>query len=104
MTDTKVSHQPREWEAFCKEHKGNFVNIKDTRRIVRMLGCPEEDIVTLRLVEDPDGAYMGWLPAGKEQITLVQPENAFPVQFIYGYKEEEKRGKGEAVRLRLERA
>lgn len=60
---------------------------------------PEPVQVTI----DPEGTYWGWLETGGDVPIMVYPHKTlFEVCFPYGYRAEEEKGKGHAVRLRIE--
>ena len=60
--------------------------------------------VPIRLIEDPEGIYLGWLPNNPEETDplFVQHQRIFNISFPYGYQAEEQAGRGKAVRLRIE--
>lgn len=56
--------------------------------------------VLVRLIEDPDGEYYGWIPTGETEPTMIQPHpGLFNMQFPYGPEAEVKHGRGEIVRM-----
>lgn len=99
-----VEHEVREWPAFGHERNGIIMSIKPTERLARMAGASPETIVSLKLIEDTDGTHAGWIPASEDKPVLVQPKRAFSMQFTYSPAEEESRGRGKVVSLRVERA
>lgn len=97
---------PREWEAFAEETgKPDFPfhSISQSERALRMRSVPKAKMVTVRLIEDPEGDLLGWIYTGKNTVDMVQRKHIFPVQFVYGVEEEVKAGKGEVVTLRVEK-
>lgn len=76
--------------------------------------CYGGDVVPLRVVEDPEGPYWGWIDnedwraerhyrsnGGVPQ--MIQPYHGmFTMQFPYGPKVEEEHGRGRTVRLLVE--
>jgi hypothetical protein len=61
-------------------------------------------IVPVRLTEDPEGRYYGWLATGEDEPNMIWPSKAqFEMCFPYGPKAEEERGRGQTVRLSVER-
>ena len=77
-----------------------FRHFCPTPRQVRFHGAGE--IVQVDLVDDADGPLLGWLATGEERPSLIQPAIAFPMQFPGSVEGEVARGRGEAVRLRVE--
>jgi hypothetical protein len=67
-----------------------------------MSGVPDDEIVLVELIEDPDGQYAGWLTTGEGEIDLVQHRLIFDMQFPYGAEAEVKAGSGQVVHLRAE--
>lgn len=72
-------------------------------------GCYGGPAVPVRLVEDPEGQYWGWLHSERDGLfprrasttpEMVQPhQGMYTMQFPYGPKAEEERGHGRTVRL-----
>lgn len=82
-----------DWSALGDEH------------YVRLHGCTEP--VPVEVIEDPEGSHLGWIDAedeleGDDTPVMIQHHQVFNIQFAYGYEAEEKRGRGRAVRLRIE--
>lgn len=95
---------PRSWDAYAQEGKlDRYITIDIRRRMMAFKGCKEEEILDVRLVEDPAGEYLGWIDAGSDHPEMVRIELLFQVQFPGGYQDKVDRGFGEAVRLRIER-
>lgn len=61
----------------------------------------ETSPVPVTVTENPDGDYLGWLDAASTTPALIQHHRIFNIQFPYGYKAEEDRGAGVAVRLSI---
>lgn len=97
---------PREWEAFAEE-TGNpdrpFHSISNSERTLRMRSVPTSRMITVRLIEDAEGGFLGWIYTGKETVDMVQRRHIFPMQFVYGVEEEIQKGKGQVVNLRIEK-
>lgn len=90
------------WELFGAQNEKNGVyTVVGEAFFVRLYGQKPKPI---RLTEDPDGDYMGWLPNKKEESNpqFVQHKRIFNISFPYGYQEEEKAGRGKAIYLRIE--
>jgi len=80
-----------------------YVHIYPHVRALAMSGVAPENILTLQVIEDPEGEYMGWLPADKPgEITMIQVDRLFNMQFPYGQKASEEAGQGKGIRIRLE--
>jgi hypothetical protein len=98
-----VTDTPRIWRAFASRgHQGRLINITRWRQAIRMSGVPDDEVVLVELVEDPDGMYAGWLHTSEDQIAMVQPRRIFDMQFPYGAEAEVKAGNGQIVYLRAE--
>jgi hypothetical protein len=73
-----------------------------TRRRLRLLHSSSPG-VAVKLIEDPEGPYYGWMPEGAEEPTLIRVgEYRFRAQFHHDPKEDEEAGLGRIVRLRIE--
>jgi hypothetical protein len=82
-----------------------FMNF-GTESYVRMYG---REPVEVKLTEDPDGRYWGWIRAARTGLfprthtgipEMIQPhEGLFQVQFPYGPEESSRAGEGEIVRM-----
>jgi hypothetical protein len=97
--------EPRTWTTHSADYNGistgdRFRHFGEAR-IVRMYGSAAP-IVEVNLVEDPEGEYKGWIPAGETKMRMVLHKQLFPMQFPYGVTAEVDAGKGEAVNLRVE--
>lgn len=96
----------RIWEAYGSivNPSGSlvYVNIFPHLSALRLCGIKLEDVRTLNLVEDLEGDYYGWVPAGSNDIRMVQYKKIFLMQFPYSVEEEVAAGHGEVVRLRVE--
>jgi hypothetical protein len=94
---------PRVWRMCAAWRRGPggvavLANFGD-ERYVRFYG---QEPVPVELIEDPAGAFWGWIDAksGSGEPVMVQShEKLFRVQFPYGPEVEVERGKGEIVRL-----
>lgn len=84
--------------------RGDWFQYFGDERYVKFHGLPHP-AVKVRLVEDSDGEYFGWLPASEWLPRMIwRGWTCFSVQFPYGPEAEEKAGRGRIVRLRVERA
>lgn len=99
----------RQWAMYAQhrpdllEKTGREFLTFGNERYVRMHGG-RYDIVEVVLTEDDEGDYYGWIAAGRDTPTMIQPGSIYRVQFPYGPEAEEERGKGETVRLRVDPA
>jgi hypothetical protein len=95
---------PREWTAFSENRAdGKFITIEKWEEAMLFSGVPKSRIVTVRLIEDPAGDYMGWLDTNdKGEICMVQHKRVFPIQFAYGVEAAVENGDGVPVSLRIE--
>lgn len=76
-------------------------------RYVRLHGCANP--VPVEVIEDPEGTHLGWIDADDERAgddtpEMIQHHKIFGIQFPYGYEEEEKAGRGRAIRLTVREA
>jgi len=72
-------------------------------RFVQAHAQPGDDLVQVRVSEDAEGPYYGWLAAGHDIPSMIYGHpGAFRMCFPYGPDAEERRGKGRAVRLVIE--
>lgn len=94
----------RSWPMFAGNpaRDGVWLNVDRHERSVRAYGG---EPVTVSVIEDPDGPYYGWIEADSQDgPVMIQPHaSLFTMQFPYGPKAEVERGRGEVVRLRVER-
>lgn len=82
---------------------GKWNCIYYNKRSVVMCGIKQSDIVKLQVTEDENGQYFGWLEG--DEISMVWPNlAALKMCFAYGIEEEEKKGKGKRIRLKIEAA
>lgn len=95
---------PREWTAFSEiRTDGKFITVEKWEEAMLFSGVPKSKIVTVRLIEDADGEYMGWLDADDNgEISMVRHQRVFPIQFPYGVSAAVEIGDGVPVTLRIE--
>jgi hypothetical protein len=63
----------------------------------------DEPTVAVRLIEDPDGEYHGWLETGEDTPSMIWPSRAqLTMCFAYGIQVEIDKGRGVPIRLRCE--
>jgi hypothetical protein len=88
--------------ATSRQQEAYYMNFWPDVRSVSFYGLPYP-IVQVRLIEDPEGPYWGWVYTGKTEVELVQPHKAsFWVQFGYSPEVVMSEGKGRIVHLTVE--
>lgn len=92
----------REWELFAARSAMGFSSIRKQKRIVRFYGYSDDQIISVRAIEDPEGEYRGWIPTGEDFPDLIARKHIFPAQFTYGPVQSEADGKGKIIYLRIE--
>lgn len=94
---------PRTWNYYaCNKVAGSkWCFVKETARLVRFTGVSEDTIVPVLISEDENGEYAGWID-NHDVLSMVQPNNAFEMQFPGGSAEREAKGTGRKVHLRIE--
>jgi hypothetical protein len=65
------------------------------------MGKEPEPIYLVRIEEVKDGAYYGWKDPDGNYSMIYPSEVQFRICFPYGVEDEEARGRGKAVRLRI---
>lgn len=98
MTESNTA----QWELFAARSAMGFSSIRREKRIVRYYGYSDDQIITVRAIEDADGEYRGWIPTGEDFPDLIARKHIFPAQFTYGPVQSEADGKGRIVHLRIE--
>lgn len=78
-----------------------YLNVWPHLSAMRMCGIRPENVITVDVVEDPDGEYLGWVRTGETELKMVQQTKIFPIQFAYGVKAEVDAGAGEAVQVTI---
>lgn len=96
---------PRTWDLLAKnaEDITRITDITQWIQALRMSGVRDENIIKVRLIEDPEGDFRGWLDTNETMISMVQHKLIFNIQFPYGAEGAVENGEGEIVPLRLER-
>jgi hypothetical protein len=93
-----------QWEMYAYKFKGKngvFFEHPGEKRWVELFHF-NEPIVKVRLTEDENGQYWGWLDKDETEPSMIWPsEVQFRMCFPYGYEAEEKAGKGKAIRLSI---
>jgi hypothetical protein len=93
---------PRTWRMFAHDDDGRLTNL-GPRRYVELHGLPYP-IVEVELTEvtddDPTATHWGWMRTDADTPSMIWPSKPqFEVCFPYGYRAEEKAGKGRAMRF-----
>ncbi len=88
------------YETFAINHKDRYIYFGNLR-IMKMYGC--DNPIPVRLVEDPNGEYLTWLPSNSDIPRMTLYAKIFNIQFPYGYETEEQAGNGKAIRVRVEK-
>ena len=91
----------REWVMYANEYSAGFMHFGE--RYYVELYDSSSPIVHVKLIEDEQGKYLGWLAIGKETVEMVQRSILFDMQFTYGHVVEEAAGKGKVIKLRVEK-
>jgi hypothetical protein len=87
------------WEMYAhKSERGSYLNCGEKWWVeIHDLSLP---IVKVRITENPEGKYYGWIDTGETTPEMIQPhEWMFSMQFAYGPEIEVEKGKGRIVRL-----
>jgi hypothetical protein len=90
----------RSWPMFANQYENlasPYWMHFEPSEFVANLYDPKQPVLAVTITEDPDGEYRGWLYTGTDQITLVQHEKWFSMQFTYGVAAEVDRGRGVIV-------
>lgn len=99
-----MNTESREWFAFSERRTdGKFTTIEKWQEAMLFSGVPQSRIVKVRLVEDAEGEYLGWLDNDDNgEISMIQHNRVFAIQFPYGVAAAVERGEGVPVPLRVE--
>jgi len=93
--------KPRIWETYSHEYSQGFTHFGTQAKL--KFYDSKNDSVAVRLIEDPEGNYMGWIPTGQTEPIMVIRKHIFDIQFPDGHKANERDGKGLAISLRVEK-
>jgi hypothetical protein len=106
MTETTA---PRSWAYFAgrpetdaqKTPKGekHYIHLSPWREALAFSGVAGKDILSVDLVEDAEGEYLGWIETGEDVVSMVTIDRIFSIQFPYGVEAAVKAGDGELIRL-----
>ena len=92
----------RHWDVFAEDCGNNRWAHFGSEQFVRMCGG-DQSVVEVRLTEDPDGEYDGWLDAGEDTPCLIWNSYVFlDMCFPYGIQAAIDKGRGVVVRLRCQ--
>lgn len=95
---------PRSWDMHAGRHtlhsgEDEFIDFGDPWYVQ----AHGHDIVhPVRLVEDPDGDYTGWIDTGQTAPVMIYRREIFPVCFPHGVASAVDKGHGAPVSLRPE--
>lgn len=92
----------RSWVQYCSWNSADtqeppyLAHIYPTARLTRMCGGNPAFIAQVTFMEDVNGSYCGWLPAGATELQFIRPNISFQMQFpekisVYEDKNEGKR-------------
>jgi hypothetical protein len=92
----------RHWDMFAQDYGNERWMHFGSKRYADMHGG-SEPTVPVRLTEDPDGAYHGWIETGEDTPSMIWPSRAqLTMCFAYGVQVEIDKGRGVPIRLRCE--
>lgn len=96
---------PRTWEMLAHDAEDitRITDITQWVQALRMSGVPENEIIRIRLIEDPEGDFRGWLATGEDMLSMVQHKRIFNIQFPYSSEAAVEQGEGVIVPVRVER-
>lgn len=70
--------------------------------MIQMRACGHEKPLRVRLEEDPEGTYWGWLYADRDEFTMIfYHQSLVEMCFPYGTAIEVKKGRGRVVQLKV---
>jgi|ERR1039458_8541439 hypothetical protein len=91
------------WRMWALVDGDEFTDPGDRRFAREYVQRGQQPPVEVRVSEQPDGPYYGWIATGHEIPIMIYGHSIpFSMCFPYGVDVEEKRGKGRAVRLMIE--
>lgn len=95
-------HQDEFWAE--RRPSGKLVHFyKASGILTSVCGARPEDVVKVRVHEDPEGDYWAWAPSDMPGFHMIQTaEYLLNMCFPYGIKAAVKAGDGRQVRLRVE--
>ena len=92
----------RHWDMFAQDYGNNRWMHFGSKRYADMHGG-NEPTVAVRLTEDPDGEYYGWLKTGEDTPSMIWPSRVqLMMCFTYGMQVAIDKGQGVPIRLRCE--
>jgi hypothetical protein len=90
------------WRMYAHDYNGRLGTVGNLH-YVKAHGLPQP-IVPVEVAESEDGKFLGWIATGDGTPRMIQPDRLFEMQFPYGSRAEEERGKGRVVRLSVSQA
>jgi hypothetical protein len=106
MTETTA---PRSWDYFAgrpetdkqKTPRGekHYIHLSQWREALAFSGVAGKDILSVSLVEDAEGEYLGWIETGEDTVSMVTIDRIFSIQFPYSVDAAIAAGDGNIVRL-----
>jgi hypothetical protein len=101
MAETLDPQSPH-WDMFAHQLPDGSHADFGSRLFVKFHG-ENRPIVPVRLFEDPEGRYHGWLAEGEDTPSMIWPTAMqLGMCFPYGIEVEIEQGKGRPIRLRCE--
>ena len=96
------SPEARHWDTWAKDYGNNEWRHFGSAFFARMRGG-EKPVVAVRLIEDAEGPYHGWLKTGEDTPCMIWP-SAIQLEmcFPYGMAAAIGKGGGQPIRLRCE--
>lgn len=94
-----------EWKIFGAKTGGNepgYHRFNKDRFRMKFYSVPEHEILELKLVEDPDGTYLGVLEADADTLSMILPAHLFGIQFPTDAEETVHERGGTIHRVRIE--
>lgn len=100
---------PRNWDYFAgrpdadaittPKGEEQYIHFSQWREALAFSGVAGKDILTVSLIEDAEGEYLGWIEAGEDVVSMVALDRIFSIQFPYGVDAAVAAGDGKVVRL-----
>ena len=92
----------RHWDMWAQDYGNDRWMSFGSKRYADMHGG-SEPTVAVRLTEDLDGAYHGWMETGSDVPCMIWPSSVqLGMCFAYGMQVEVDKGRGVPIRLRCE--
>jgi hypothetical protein len=99
----------RVWQLFAMERKEGFAHFYPSTMQLKM--CGNDPMAFVQLTVDPEGSHWGWYHShhphnrgSRGQVSMIYPSLVqVRICFTYGPEAETARGRGDIVRLRVEK-